>query len=64
MGSLNEKSATNSLLEAAIASGLTHFESIDTINIVIKVNFVKFLKKLLFFSIKVHIAIEKIPYRR
>ena len=32
MGSLNEKSAANSLLEAAIASGLTHFESVDTIN--------------------------------
>ena len=32
LGSLDEKSSINSLLEAAIASGLSHFESVNTIN--------------------------------
>ena len=36
LGSLDEKSAINSLLEAAIASGLSHFESVNTINTGIK----------------------------
>jgi len=36
MGSLDEKTAYDSLLEAAISSGLTHFESINAINAGIK----------------------------
>ena len=31
MGSLDEKFASDSLLEAAISSGLTHFESVNAI---------------------------------
>ena len=36
LGSLDEKSAVNSLLDAAIASGLTHLESVSAINTGVK----------------------------
>jgi hypothetical protein len=36
MGTLDERVATDSLLEAAITSGLTHFESVNAIKAGIK----------------------------
>jgi hypothetical protein len=36
MGSLDEKVAADSLLEAALTSGLTHFESVNAIKAGIK----------------------------